>query len=40
MRIEELESEIDRQEKYSKRNCTLIHWIAENKEENTDQQTI
>ena len=39
-RIEELENEIDRQEQYSRRNCILIHGIAENKEENTDQQAI
>ena len=39
-RIEELENKIDRQEQYSKRNCILIHGIAENKEENTDQQAI
>ena len=38
--IEELENKIDRQEEYSRRNCILIHGIAENKEENTDQQTI
>ena len=37
-RIEELES--DRQEQYFKRNCILIHGIAENKEGNTDQQAI
>ena len=37
-RIEELESKIDCQEQYSRRNCILIHGIAENKEENTDQQ--
>ena len=39
-RIEELESKIDCQEQYSRRNCILIHGIAENKEENTDQQAI
>ena len=39
-RIEELESESDRQEQYFKRNCILIHGIAENKEGNTDQQAI
>ena len=39
-RMEELENKIDRQEQYSRRNCILIHGIAENKEENTDQQTI
>ena len=38
--IEELESKIDLQEQYSRRNCILIHGIAENKEENTDQQAI
>ena len=39
-RTEELEKKIDRQEQYSRRNCILIHGIAENKEENTDQQAI
>ena len=39
-RIEELENKIDRQEQYSRWNCILIHGIAENKEENTDQQAI
>ena len=39
-RIEKLENKIDRQEKYSRQNCILIHGIAENKEENTDQQAI
>ena len=39
-RIEELESKIDRQEQYSRRNYVLIHGIAENKEENTEQQAI
>ena len=37
-RIEELENKINRQEQYLRRNCILIHRIAENKEENTDQQ--
>ena len=36
-RIEELENKIDRQEQYSRRNYLLIHGIAGNKEENTDQ---
>ena len=39
-RIEELRRKTDRQEQYSRRNCVLIHGIAENKEENTDQQAI
>ena len=39
-KIEELENKIDLQEQHSKRNCILIHGIAENKEENTDQQAI
>ena len=38
--IEELESKNDCQEQYSRQNCILIHDIAENKEENTDQQGI
>ena len=38
--IEELENKIDRQEQYSRRNCILIHRIAENKEENTCQQAL
>ena len=39
-RIEDLENKIDSQEQYSRRNCILIHEIAENKEENTDQQVV
>ena len=39
-KIEEPENKIDRQEQYSRRICILIHGIAENKEENTDQQAI
>ena len=35
-RIEEVEIEIDREEQYSRRNCILIHGIAENKDENSD----
>ena len=35
-RIEELENKIDRQEQYYRRNCTMIHGIAENKEESTN----
>ena len=31
---------IDQQEVYARRNCILIHGIAENKEENTDQQAM
>ena len=39
-RTKELESNIDRQEQYSRRYCILIHGIAESKEENRDQQAI
>ena len=35
-RIEELENKIDGQEQHSRRNCILIHGIAENKEETTE----
>ena len=38
--IQQLGNKIDRQEQYSRRNWILIHGIAENKKENTDQQTI
>ena len=37
---EELESKIDRQEQYFRQNCIMIHGIAGNKEENTDQKAI
>ena len=39
-RIEELRNKIDPQEQYSRLNYILIHGIAENKEENTDQKAI
>ena len=39
-RNKNLESKINRQEQYSRRNCILIHEMTENKEENTDQQAI
>ena len=39
-RIEELESKIDRQEQYSRRNSILIHGIAESKEKSKYQQAI
>ena len=37
-KIEELESKIDFQKQYWRRNCILIYGITKNKEENTDQQ--
>ena len=39
-KIEELENKIVYQEQDSRRICILIHGIAENKEENTDQRAI
>ena len=39
-KIVELESKIDRQEQYARRNCILIYGITENKDENTDQQAM
>ena len=39
-RFDELQNKIDRQEQCFRRNCILIHGIAENKEEDTDQQAI
>ena len=38
--MEEIENKTDLQEQYSRRNCILIHGIAENKEENTDHKAI
>ena len=35
-RIDKLENLVDRQEQYSRRNCLLVHGIAETKDENTD----
>ena len=38
--IEKLEKFQDQQEQYSRRNCLLIHGIAEEKEEITDEVII
>ena len=35
-RIDKLENLVDRQEQYSRRNCLLVHEIAETNKENTD----
>ena len=35
-RIDKLEHLVDRQEQYSRRNCPLVHGIAETKDENKD----
>ena len=39
-RIEKLEKLQDQQEQYSRRNCLLVHGIAEEKEEITDKVII
>ena len=36
-KIEKLERIVDRQEQYSRRNCLLLHGIAEGERENTDE---
>ena len=36
-KIEKLERIVDRQEQYSRRNCLLLHGIAEDELENTDE---
>ena len=36
-KIEKLERIVDRQEEYSRRNCLLLHGIAEGERENTDE---
>ena len=35
-KIEKLERTVDRQEQHSRRNCLLLHGIAEDERENTD----
>ena len=35
-KIEKLENLVDRQEQYSRRNCFLVHGVAETNDENTD----
>ena len=39
-KIEKLERIVDRQEKYSRRNCLLLHGIAEGERENTDKLVL
>ena len=39
-RLDDLDSVIDRQEQYSRRNCLLLHGIEEESNENTDQCVI
>ena len=39
-KIEKLEKLQDQQEQYSRRNCLLVHGIAEEKEEKTDEVII
>ena len=38
--IEVLKNSLDRQQKYSRRNCVLIHGIPEQKGEDTDEQAL
>ena len=38
--VKNLENQLDRQEQYSRRNCILIHGIAERKDENTDDISL
>ena len=39
-RIDKLENLVDRQEQYSRRNCLLVHGIAETNDENTDDLVL
>ena len=39
-KIEKLERIVDRQEQYSRRNCLLLHGIAEGERENTDKLVL
>ena len=39
-RFDKLESSVDQQEQYSRRNCLLVHGIAETNDENTDDLAL
>ena len=39
-KIDEMAEKLDRQEQYSRRNCILIHGLAEQWNENTDQLVL
>ena len=39
-KLDDLDSVVDRQEQYSRRNCLLLHGIEEESNENTDQRVI
>ena len=39
-KIEKLEGIVDRQEQYSRRNCLLLHGVAEGERENTDELVL
>ena len=38
--VGDLDQKIEKQEQYSRRNCLLIHGVAENKDENTDDVVL
>ena len=39
-KIEKLDRIVDKQEQYSRRNCLLLHGLAERKRENTDNLVL
>ena len=39
-KIDKLENLVDREEQYSRRNCLLVHGIAETNDENTDDLVL
>ena len=39
-RLDEMDAVVDRQEKYSRRNCLLVHGIVEETVENTDEKIL
>ena len=39
-RLDEMDAVVDRQEKYSRRNCLLVHGIVEKTVENTDEKIL
>ena len=39
-KVDKLSSLVDRQEKYSRRNCILIHGVKKNQHEDTDEVVV
>ena len=40
MKVQDLEKKMERQEQYSRRNCTLIHGLKEEMDESTNDRVL